>query len=147
MSDARDELERLQVAVKALEAREVPDAQLEALAEALEREAAAYEQMLEKNERRAEASERGGLSGRVMAFGFSLLFVTPIVAIIGVSLAKLLRHETELAVAVLAFGVVLIVGTSFSPLRHLVAHRASGEWKRARDAVKQAEALRALIND
>ena len=138
---SRDDIERLQARIRELEASTVPDLHLSTLAEALEREAQSYQQVLERNEKRAEAAERGD----ILVFGFSLLFVTPIVAMIGVSLSKFLRHETGLAVLTLIIGALLILGIFLGPLRHLVAHRASGEWKRVRDATKQAEVLRQLI--
>lgn len=139
----RDDIERLQTRIKELEATSVPDLHLSSLADSLEREASAYQHVLERSEKRAEAAERGG----ILVFGFSLLFVTPIVAMIGVSLSKLLRHETELAVISLIVGALIVLGIFFGPLRHLVAHRTSGEWKRVRDATKQAELLRQLINE
>ncbi|MGV3624530.1 MAG: hypothetical protein ACO1OB_27165 [Archangium sp.] len=144
MSDARDAIEQLQARLKTLEASAVPDLHLSVLADSLENEARSYQQVLEKKEKRAEAAESGGQSGRVLAFGFSLLFVTPIVTMIGVSLAKLLRHEKEVSVVILIIGALLILGVFFGPLRHLVAHRASGEWRRVRDAMKEAETLRSL---
>lgn len=143
----RDDIERLQTRIRELEASAVPDLHLAVLADSLEREASSYRLVLEKNEKRAEAAESGGQSGRILAFGFSLLFVTPIVAMIGVSLSKWLRHETELAVVSLISGALLILGIFFGPLRHLVAHRASAEWKRVRAATKEAEELRQLINE
>ena len=143
----RDDIERLQTRIKELESSVVPDQHLALLADSLEREADSYQQVLERDEKRAEAAESGGQSGRILVFGFSLLFVTPIVAMVGVSLSKLLRHETELSVVTLIFGLLLILGIFFGPLRHLVAHRASGEWKRVRDATKQAEGLRQLISE
>ncbi len=144
MSQARDTLELLQARVKELEQLELPDAHLTTLADALEREAQSYRHLLEKNEKKAEEAERAGPAGGVLVFGFSLLFVTPIVAIIGVSLAKLLRHEAEVAVACLVFGVCIIVGTFSARLRHLVAHGTSSEWKRVRAAQREVEALREL---
>lgn len=146
MSQTRDALERLQARVKELETLTFPDVQLTALADALEHEAKSYETLLEKNEKKAEESERAGQAGAVLVFGFSLLFVTPIVAIIGVSLAKLLRHETEIAIACLAVGLLIIFGTFSARLRHLVAHRASSEWKRVRAAQREADELRSHVN-
>lgn len=145
MSEARDRLERLQARVKELEALVLPDQQLQSLADALDREVHAYRAWLEKRERKAERAESGGQAGRVLGFAFSLLFVTPIVAIIGVSLGRALRHETEAAVACLVVGVLLVLGTFVGPLRHLVAHGASADWRRLRAAQREVEAIRTAL--
>lgn len=140
MSEARDRLERLQARVKELEAMVLPDQQLQSLADALDREVHAYRAWLEKRERKAERAESGGQAGRVLGFAFSLLFATPIVAIIGVSLGRALRHETEAAVACL-----VVLGTFVGPLRHLVAHGASADWRRLRAAQREVEAIRTAL--
>ncbi len=142
MSEERDALESAQVRLKQLEATTVTDDQLLLLAVSLEKEADTYEQVLTRGERRALARESTGPAARLMTFGFALLFVTPMVAMIGVSASKFFRHQTEAAVGMLALGVILIAATLLAPARRLIAHLASAEWRFISRARRTAAALR-----
>lgn len=145
MSAQRDALERAQARLKALESQGISDEQLALLARGLEREAEVYEQLLEKAERRAVARETPGQAARLMTFGFALLFVTPIVAMIGFSASKSLRHEAELAVSSLVLGLLLILATLLPRARRAVAHLFSAEWRFIHRARRSAASLRTLI--
>ena len=142
MSEDRDALETAQARLKQLESASVTDDQLTRLAVSLEKEADTYEQVLTRGERRALAREATGPAARLMTFGFALLFVTPMVAMIGVSASKFFRHQLEAAVAMLALGVLLITGTLLAPARRLIAHLASSEWRFIGRARRTAAALR-----
>ena len=144
MSAERDALEVAQARLKELEANPITDEQLTLLARALEREALTYEQLLDRGERRALARQTTGQAVRLMTLGFALLFVTPMVAMIGVSLAKLLRHETEAAVAIVALGLALICITLFARTRRAIAHLVQTEWRFLSRAKKTAASLREL---
>ncbi|MDP1821721.1 MAG: hypothetical protein Q8L48_00690 [Archangium sp.] len=146
MSAERDALEQAQARLKELEASPVTDEQLSWLAEALEREADAYAQLLEKGERRALARDTTGQAVRLTTLGFALLFVTPMVAMLGVSLSKLLRHEPELAGVMLLLGLGLIAATLFARARRAVAHLVLTEWRFIARARRTAASVRALIS-
>jgi len=143
MSAERDALENAQARLKELEVSPITDDQLSSLASALEREADAYEQLLEKGERRALARETTGAAARLMTFGFALLFVTPIVSMIGVSIAKALRTQQEAAMAMLALGALLIAATLMAKARRLIAHLVSAEWRLISRARRMAGSIRA----
>jgi hypothetical protein len=145
MSAQRDALEEAQARLKELEASPVTDEQLGLLASALEHEAEAYEQVLEKGERRALARDATGPAARLMTFGFTLLFVTPMVSMIGVSVSKQLRHEQAGAIAVMVLGVLLITATLAARARRSIAHLASAEWRFIARARRMAASMRALI--
>lgn len=142
MSADRDALESAQARLKELEAQPVAD--LSVLAESLEREADTYEQLLEKGERRALARENTRASDRLITFGFALLFGTPSVAMIGISISKFLRHQPEAAVGILILGVVLIFMTLMARARRAIAHLVSAEWRLVARARRAAAALRCL---
>ena len=142
MSAERDALENAQARLKELEAQPVVDLSL--LAESLEREADAYEQVLEKGERRALARENVEAAARLVTFGFALLFVTPSVAMIGVSVSKLLRHQPEAAVGILILGGLLIFMTLMARVRRAIAHLVSAEWRFVARARRAAASLRGL---
>jgi len=137
-------LEAAQARCQQLEAQLISEAQLELLAEQLEREAQAWEAQLQKSEARTLASDRSALGAKVMGFGFALLFGTPIVAIIGTSLSRMLRHELELAWALVFFGLAVVVVTSLPWARTAFAHRVSRAWKLSRTARQGATTLRAV---
>lgn len=145
MSAQRDALEIAQARLKSLEASPVTDEQLSALASQLEKEADAYEQVLEKGERRVLARETTGAAARLMTFGFALLFVTPMVSMIGVSLSKMIRTQQEAAVGMLAVGALLIAGVLLARARRLIAHLVSAEWRLIARARRMAGSIRALI--
>lgn len=144
MSEARDALESAQARLKELERNPISDDQLLLLADALEKEAQAYERVLEKGERRALARENTDPTARLMTFGFALLFVTPAVAMIGVTLSKQLKHQPEAAWAALLAGVLLISATLWSRTRRAVAHLASREWRFIAKARRTAASLKLL---
>ena len=147
MSFERDALEQAQARLRELEAHPITDEQLAQLATSLEREASAYEQVLERGERRALARDTTGQAVRLTTLGFALLFVTPMVAMIGVSLSKLLRFEQELAVVCLAVGFALTLTTMFARARRAVAHLVLPEWRFIASARRSASSLRALISE
>ncbi len=144
MSAERDALESAQAQLKNLEAHPITDDQLLLLADALDREAQTYEHVLEKGERRALARETTGPAARLMTFGFALLFVAPIVAMVGFSAAKLLKQQPEGAVAMLCAGALLIAVTLFGRARRAVAHLVSSEWRFVASARKSAAVLRSF---
>ena len=145
MSSDRDELERAQARLKELEAHPVTDDQLESIAAQLEREADTYAQLLERGEKRALARDTTGQAVRLTTLGFALLFVTPIVAMIGVALSKQLRFQPEVAVLCLVFGLGLIFTTLLARARRAVAHLVLAEWRFIARARRNAASLRALI--
>lgn len=144
MSAARAELEQVQARLKELEARMISDVQLQVLADQLDREADAWEQQLDKGERRKLREDDTPPGGRLMAFGFALLAVTPVVAMVGISLSRMMRHEFELAWVLLSLGVLVVVVTSLPIARRFIAHRFSRAWKLSREARLEAAALRAM---
>lgn len=145
MSEARDALERTQARLKELEAQPSTDDQLARLATELEREAQGFEQLLARGERRALAREITPQAARLMTFGFSLGFVGPIVAMVGVSGARFLRHQPELSVVTALAGAVLIIATLLAPTQRAVAHLFSPEWRSARRARRMAARLRSFL--
>ena len=142
MSEERDALEDAQVRLRQLESTSISEDQLTRLAESLEKEADTYEQVLTRGERRALAREATGPAARLMTFGFALLFVTPMVSMIGVSASRFIRHQAEAAVGMLVLGVLLIAGTLLASARRLVAHLVSSEWRFISRARRTAAALR-----
>jgi hypothetical protein len=142
---ARAELEAAQAALKSLEERMVSDVQLQLLADQLDREAKSWEQQLDKGEKRRLRDDDSGPAGRVMAFAFALLAVTPVVSMIGISLSRMLRHEHELAWVLVVSGVLVVGLTSLPAARRALAHRVSSAWKLSRRAHDQAAVLRGLL--
>lgn len=143
MSEGRDALEAAQARLKALEAGAITDEQLEVLARTLALEADTFARHLERAERTARAQERTGQAARLLTAGFTLLFGMPIVVIISSSLSKLLRHQHELAVALLVLGG-LIIGAVFSTRASVgLARWFSAEWRLVRRARRVLQALRA----
>lgn len=145
MSEARDALERAQARLKELEAQPSMDQQLDQLAASLESEAERYQQLLEKGERRALAREITPPAARLMTFGFALGFVGPIVAMVGVSSSRFLRHQPELAAVILGAGVLLITGTLVMRTQRAVAHLFSPEWRVVKRARRLSAHLRTLF--
>lgn len=146
MSAERDALEQAQARLKELETSPITDEQLSSLADSLEREAKAYEQLLEKGERRALARDTTGQAVRLTTLGFALLFVSPMVAMIGVSLSKVLRHEPELAGVMLVLGLALICVTLSARARRAVAHLVLSEWRFIARARRRASSIRASMS-
>ncbi|MFZ5444742.1 MAG: hypothetical protein ACOZQL_32415 [Myxococcota bacterium] len=137
----RDELEQVQVQLRLIDQQALTTRQLSQLADQLEREASAWEQRLAQVEART-ADESRTTAARLSGFGFTLLFVTPIVAMVGTALARLLRGQVELGVVLLVVGV-LTVGAGLSvKVRRSVARVVSREWRLVRAARTQAARLR-----
>lgn len=136
MSAERDALEAAQARIRALESGAAVDLSL--LAEALRDEAERYQAVLEKGERKALSRENPGTAGRLMSFGFALLFVAPLVAMVGVSSAQFIRYQQEGAVLLVVLGVLLISGTFSRRVRRGVAHLFSPEWRLVRRAQRLA---------
>jgi K+-sensing histidine kinase KdpD len=147
MSAERDELERTQARIRELESQPVTVEKLSLLASSLEREADSYEVLLVKSERRALAREHTNQTARLMTFGFAMVFVLPIVGMIGVSAGKALRHEPEAAGGMLFLGLVLIIGVVWGRAQAAVVHLVSTNWRLVRQARKAAAAVRGLIAD
>jgi len=141
MSEERDALERAQARLKRLEGQGTTDDQLEQLAAALEREARAYEQVLQRGEVRALARESTPPAARLLTFGFALGFVGPIVVMVGVSAARFLRNQPELAAVTLGAGLALIISTLLVRTQRAVAHLFSPEWRFVRRARRLASSL------
>ena len=147
MSQQRDELERTQARIRELEAQPVTGEQLSFLASSLEREAESYEALLVKSERRAQAREHTNQTTRLMTFGFAMVFVLPIVAMIGVSAGKALHQEPEAAGFILFLGAMLILGVVWSRAQQTVIHLVSGNWRLVRRARRAAAGVRGLNAD
>ncbi|MFT3712583.1 MAG: hypothetical protein QM817_33460 [Archangium sp.] len=145
MSAAREELEQAQARIKEIEARMISELQLQLLADQLEREADSWEKTLDRGEKRKLREDTTSPGARVMAFGFALLAVTPVVAMVGISLSRMMRHEFELAWALLVLGILVVVVTSLPIARRAIAHRFSRAWKLSREARLEAASLRAML--
>ena len=147
MSAERDELERTQARIRELEMQPVTSEQLAWLATSLEREAETFEGLLVKSERRAMAREVTNQTTRLMTFGFAMVFVLPIVAMIGVSAGKTLHQEPEVAVACLVLGSCLILGVFWARAREAVVHLVSADWRLLRRARTAAASVRGVTAD
>lgn len=143
MNSARAELEALQARQRELEGDLLRVDQLTMLADQLERELDLFEKALDRGERRALKLDDSGTAARVMGLGFALLFVTPIVAMIGISLSRAMRHEFELAMALLGAGLVVVTLTSWPRARRAIARRFSPGWRLARAGHAEVATLRA----
>lgn len=141
MSQTRDALEAAQRALAVLEANAVPAAELQVVADQLAREIETWETMLDRGEKRVLATERVSLSGSVLSFGFAVVFVGPVVAIVGTALSRMMRHETELNVVTLISGIILISLALWPRARRAIAHRVSPEWRMLRLARRHLHAL------
>jgi hypothetical protein len=142
VSDTRAALESAQARLRELEASVPSELQLSLMADQLEREAESFELALMRAETRAAKTQDISMGSRLLGFGFSLLFVTPIVAMIGVSLAKLIRHEFELSLVALISGLVMVWLVSWPRSTQAIARRFSPAWRLAREARVRAELLR-----
>jgi hypothetical protein len=142
VSDTRAALESAQARLRELEASMPSEAQLSLMADQLEREAESFELALMRAETRAAKTQDISMGSRLLGFGFSLLFVTPIVAMIGVSLAKLIRHEFELSLVALISGLVMVWLVSWPRSTRAIARRFSAPWRLARAARVRAQQLR-----
>jgi hypothetical protein len=104
----------------------------------LEQEVEALERALTEREARMRRVEaRRPVSQRVAAFGFQVLFVAPIVAMVGVAMGRTLRHQDEAAVLVLVAGVLVLMAAVVRPLRTRLLRRSEPRWR----VVRQARAL------
>lgn len=139
----RDELEELQARLIRVEARAPTREQLQALADQLDREAKAWSQRLEQVELRAMKGEVQGTATRVMSFGFMLLFVTPMVAIVGTALSRALRGESALAVVMVVLGLGALFATLSWRVRLRVGRWVSPEWRLVRRVTRLVAVLRA----
>jgi hypothetical protein len=142
VSDTRAALERAQARLRELEASVPSETQRSLMADQLEREAESFELALMRAETRAAKTQDISMGSRLLGFGFSLLFVTPIVAMIGVSLAKLIRHEFELSLVALIGGLVMVSLVSWPRSTRAIARRFSAAWRLAREARIHARRLR-----
>jgi hypothetical protein len=106
-------------------------AQLAQEVEALERALTGSEARM----RRVEA--RRPVSQRVAAFGFQVLFVAPIIAMVGVAVGRRLRHEGAAAVALLVAGGLVLVASVVRPLWTRLWRWSEPRWR----VVRQARAL------
>lgn len=101
----------------------------------LEQEVEALEKSLTEDEARtSRALARRPVSQRVAAFGFQVLFVAPIVAMVGVAIGRRLRHEDEAAVALLVVGLVVLLAWVVRPLRTRLLRRGERRWRVVREA-------------
>lgn len=104
----------------------------------LEQEVEALEKSLTEGEARtSRAQARRPVSQRVAAFGFQVLFVAPIVAMVGVAIGRRLRHQDEAAVALLVVGLLVLLAWVVRPLRTRLLRRGERRWR----VVRQARAL------
>ena len=137
----RDELEQVQVQLRLMDQQALTTRQLAQLADQLEREASAWEQRLTQVEARA-VDEPRTTAARLSGFGFTLLFVTPIVAMVGTALARLLRGQAELGVVLLVAGILTVGAGLSARVRRSIARVTSREWGLVRAARTQAARLR-----
>ncbi len=144
MSQTRDALEMAQRALSHLDASAVMPGELEHLARQLEGEIDTWEVLLDRGEKRVLARERPTLASSVMTFGFAVVFMGPVVAIVGTALSRMMRHQTELNVLSLCIGLVVVGVVSWGRARRALSHRVSREWRMLRTARAQVAALYAL---
>lgn len=144
MSDRalRSDYEALQVReVRAREAlaASAPAVRDEALR--LTREVEDLEKALEDREARATRRlDRRPVSQRVAAFGFHVLFVAPIVMMVGVALGRHARYQPAAAWALLLGGVVVTLAWVVSPLRTVALRQVSPSWRLVRRARRAVDA-------
>lgn len=139
--DTRAMLEAAQARLRTLEETEVSSLASARLAGELRREADAVELLLGRVERRVLAMEDAGPGARVMAFGFSMLFVLPVVAMVGFSLGGALRQEPVVAGVLLAVGVLLLAASFSGRAREALRHLFSPDFRLVKDARRVAERL------
>ncbi|MEW5742731.1 MAG: hypothetical protein AB1938_27690 [Myxococcota bacterium] len=146
MSDRalRTEYEALQAREK--RAREVLSASAPAVhveVEHLSLEVDHLEKALRERESRATRRLASRpVSQRVAAFGFQVLFVAPIVAMVGVALGRQARYQPEVAWVLLVSGLLLTLSWVVGPLRTAVLRGVSPAWRlvrRARRALRVVE--------
>jgi hypothetical protein len=140
----RSEYEALQVRQRrACEMLAVSDAAVHVEAEQLSREVASLERALvEREARAARRLARRPVSQRVAAFGFHLLFVAPVVAMVGVALGRRTHDQRAVAGLLLACGLALTLAWAVGPLRTALLRRFSSPWRlvrRVRRAVQGVE--------
>lgn len=140
MSALRDALEAAQARLRAAEEDAQGEERLRALVGSLRFEAEQYERLLQRAEARARR-EHADLAGRLMATGFSVLFGMPIVVMMSSSLAKAVRSERELAVALMLVGTVVIAVTLSNRASGAVVRWVSPEWRLVRRARRLAASL------
>lgn len=139
--DVRAALELAQARLRELEARPAPEEPCPALAAALRREADGLEALLGRVEHRALAREGAGRGERVIFFSFSVLFVLPVVAMVGFSAGGALRREPAAAVGLLVAGAVLLAVAFSARARGAVRHAVSPDFRLVRDARRTATRL------
>jgi len=127
----------LRAEYEALQAREKSARALLASAPALHDEEGPLAHEVENLERallhrehrqRQDESERP-VSQRVAAFGFQVLFIAPIVAMLGITIGRRLRNEAALAVLLLAVGGLVVLAWGVRPVRHALLRSLSPEWR------------------
>ncbi|GMU58533.1 MAG: hypothetical protein AMXMBFR34_02960 [Myxococcaceae bacterium] len=149
MSDRalRSEYEALQAREK--RARDVLSGSTPAVQEEvdhLSREVESLEKALEAREAGATRRlNRRPVSQRVAAFGFQVLFVAPMVAMVGVGLGRQLRYQREAAWLLLVGGLLLTLAWMVGPLRTAVLRGASAPWRLARRARRALAVVEASL--
>lgn len=135
MSALRDELEALQARRHQLAEALASSREAPLFVEVLEHELDALEKALTRGEARDDRrTARLPIVQRVATFGFVLLFVVPIVAIIGNSLGRSIRGQTELGVALACVGLAVTVATVVRRIRHAAWHSIARPWRLVREA-------------
>lgn len=138
MSDRalRERYEALQVRERrAREALDVSDGVTRDEAAHLGREVDALEKSLSDGEARSSrVMARRPVSQRVAAFGFQVLFVAPIVSMLGVAMGRKLRHQDEAAVLSMVVGLVVVLAWVVRPLRTRLLRRGAWRWRVVREA-------------
>jgi hypothetical protein len=144
--DERRALEAAQVRLRALERELATSESLTNLAFTLRREADALEAALGVGERRAARSTVDP-GTRLAAFGFMVLFVMPIVGMLGFTAGETLRNHQAVAVLSLLAGVLALAFVLSTRARAGVVHRLSAEWRLIREARRAADALEAPVRE
>jgi hypothetical protein len=88
----------------------------------------------QREERAARQLARRPVSQRVAAFGFDVLFVVPIVSMLGITIGRRLRNEVEFSVLLLAVGLLIIALWVIRPVRTALLRLLSPEWRFVRRA-------------
>jgi hypothetical protein len=100
----------------------------------LEREVAAFRQTLTRREARPVAWV---MAPRVSVFGLVMLFVAPLVDMVGSALGRRLAGEDAAAVGCLVMGAALVLAMLVPGLSSRLLHATSRQWR----LLKRAEAL------
>jgi hypothetical protein len=95
--------------------------------------------LVQREARSARQLARRPVSERVAAFGFDVLFVAPIVSMLGITIGRRLRNEVELSVVLLAVGLLIIALWVIRPVRTALLRALSPDWRFVRRARRELD--------